>query len=124
MSPEEVKAATDAAADAAERALCAASELSAIAGKMMPHTNNSAAVTLNGGGMLAAILAVVSVFACVIAVATMLITQAQADRIESQTDATFAQLRHEIEKLSRDVETHQVYITEFRRQQAAQPKEK
>ena len=29
MSPEEVKAATDAAADAAERALCAASELSA-----------------------------------------------------------------------------------------------
>ena len=120
MSPEEIKTATDAAADAAERALCAASELSAIAGKMMPGTNNSAAVTLNGGGILAAVLSIIGVFACVIAVAAVAIAQAQNERMAE----SLSQLRHEVEKLSRDVELHGVYITEFRRQESAQQSEK
>ncbi len=107
--------------DTAERLLQATGELSAAANKLAPTHSNSAAVTLNGGGILAAVLAVVGVFACVIGIAGLMIAQVQNEKMAESN----AQLRHEVEKLSRDVELHGVYITEFRRQTAVnnpQPK--
>lgn len=100
--------------DTAERLLQACGELSAAANKLAPvHSSTSTAVTLNGGGILAAVLAVIGVLSSVIGVAGIAIAQAQNERMAESN----AQLRHEVEKLSRDVELHGVYITEFRRNQ-------
>ena len=104
--------------DTAERLLQACGELSAAANKLAPsqYASNSAAVTLNGGGILAAVLAVIGVLSSVIGVAGIAIAQAQNERMNE----SLQQMRHEVEKLSRDVELHGVYITEFRRNQQQQ----
>ncbi len=110
MTPEDDRAATAiaAATDAAERALCAASELSTIAGKMMNSGNTSSStVTLSGTGVLGAGMIVVGVIACVIAVAGLMVAQYRLDAQEK-----------ELAKLRERIELHDVYInTSFRKKE-------
>lgn len=97
--------------DTAERLLQACGELSAAANKLAPvHSSTSAAVTLNGGGIMAAVLAVVAIISCTIAVCGLMLTSRD-----------YANLQREVDQLRSDVATQQIYITEFRRNQ--KPKE-
>lgn len=98
--------------DTAERLLQACGELSAAANKLAPsqYASNSAAVTLNGGGIMAAVLAVVAIISCTIAVCGLMLTSRD-----------YANLQREVDQLRSDVATQQIYITEFRRNQ--KPKE-
>lgn len=113
--------------DTAERMLEVCGEISAAAGRIgvAGASSSASSVTLNGGGIVAIVITVIAVFSCVISTAGLMIVRAQQQASETTYSVTIQQLRHEVEKLSRDVETHQVYITEFRRQSVpAQPAKK
>lgn len=99
-------------ADAAERTLVAASDLSAMAGRMQPVNSSQSVVSLSGGGIVAIVVGLVSIFACLIAVGFMIVTRADYASNQREVES----MRREVQQLRDKVDVHDVYInTSFRK---------
>lgn len=98
--------------DAAERNMEAVAELSAAAGRLMAYSSSptgtgaSSAITINGSGAVALILAVVGIVAVVTAVAAVLIVQAGRAADMRAMD----EIRSRVEKVETAADVNRVYL--------------